>query len=186
MKRLFLFISLHLLIFSILIISYSKAEEDWSVNRFEDYSYAAVSGEIQHGDKFAFILMPEDNCNKITTMFSFYTWNDPGDYRQLIDKHIPIKLNNIETTAEVIEVIQVHDGLKVIFTLGVYPIEEYTYIIHNLYKHEKKYEIEIIDGINFKANKYFDITVNRWKLENFIPSIKKAIKICKDFPNINT
>ena len=36
--------------------------------------------------------MPEDNCNKITTMFSFYTWNDPGDYRQLLDKHIPIKL----------------------------------------------------------------------------------------------
>ena len=186
MTRLILFFILHLLVFSILIFTHSKAEEEWSIEEIDGYTYAAVSGEIQHGDKFAFILMPEDNCNKITTMFSFYTWNDPGDYRQLLDKHIPIKLNDIETTAEVIQIIPVYDGLKVIFTLGVYPIKEYTYMIHTLYNHHKKYEIEIIDGINFKANKYFDITINRWKLEKFIPSIKKAINICRESPNINT
>ena len=180
MKRLFLFISLHLLIFLILIISYSQAEEDWSVNRFEDYSYATVSGEIQHGDKFAFILMPEDNCNKITTMFSFYTWNDPGDHRQLIDRHIPVKLNGIETTAEVLTILPANDGLKYVLSLGTYPIKEYTIISHKLYEEDKKYEIEIVDGLNFKAAKYFDITVNRWKLENFLPSIDKAIKICKE------
>ena len=186
MTRLILFFILHLLVFSILIFTHSKAEEEWSIEEIDGYTYAAVSGEIQYGDKFAFILMPEDNCNKITTMFSFYTWNDPGDYRQLLDKHIPIKLNDIETTAEVIQIIPVYDGLKVIFTLGVYPIKEYTYMIHTLYNHHKKYEIEIIDGINFKANKYFDITINRWKLEKFIPSIKKAINICRESPNINT
>ena len=186
LMRWILFISLHLLVFLIIILSYAEAKEEWTVTRIEDYSYASVSGEIQYGDKFAFILMPEDNCNKITTMFSFYTWNDPGDYRQLLDKHIPIKLNDIETTAEVIQIIPVYDGLKVIFTLGVYPIKEYTYMIHTLYNHHKKYEIEIIDGINFKANKYFDITINRWKLEKFIPSIKKAINICRESPNINT
>ena len=95
MTRLILFFILHLLVFSILIFTHSKAEEEWSIEEIDGYTYAAVSGEIQHGDKFAFILMPEDNCNKITTMFSFYTWNDPGDYRQLLDKHIPIKLNKI-------------------------------------------------------------------------------------------
>ena len=184
--RWILFISLHLLVFLIIILSYAEAKEEWTVTRIEDYSYASVSGEIQYGDKFAFILMPEDNCNKITTMFSFYTWNDPGDYRQLIDKHIPIKLNNIETTAEVINIMQVYDGLKVIFTLGAYPIKDYTYILYNLYKHEKKYEIEIVDGINFKAKKYFDIRVNRWKLENLIPSIDKALKICKEMELKNT
>ena len=56
--------------------------------------------------------MPEDNCNEITTMFSFYTWNDPGDHRQLIDKHIPVKLNGIETTAEVLTILPANDGLK--------------------------------------------------------------------------
>ena len=186
LMRWILFISLHLLVFLIIILSYAEAKEEWTVTRIEDYSYASVSGEIQYNDKFAFILMPEDNCNKITTMFSFYTWNDPGDYRQLIDKHIPIKLNNIETTAEVINIMQVYDGLKVIFTLGVYPIKDYTYILYNLYKHEKKYEIEIVDGINFKAKKYFDIRVNRWKLENLIPSIDKALKICKEMEFKNT
>ena len=186
MTRLILFFILHLLVFSILIFTHSKAEEEWSIEEIDGYTYAAVSGEIQHGDKFAFILMPEDNCNKITTMFSFYTWNDPGDYRQLIDRHIPVKLNNIETTAEVINIMQVYDGLKVIFTLGAYPIKDYTYILYNLYKHEKKYEIEIVDGINFKAKKYFDIRVNRWKLENLIPSIDKALKICKEMEFKNT
>ena len=167
----------------LLIFTHSKAEEEWSIEELM-VILTNVSGEIQYGDKFVFILMPEDNCNKITTMF--YTWNDPGDYRQLIDKHIPIKLNNIETTAEVINIMQVYDGLKVIFTLGVYPIKDYTYILYNLYKHEKKYEIEIVDGINFKAKKYFDIRVNRWKLENLIPSIDKALKILKKMEFKNT
>ena len=29
----------------------------------------------------------------------------------------------------------------------------------------KKFEIEIIDGIDFKVKKYFDIPINNWKLE---------------------
>ena len=124
--------------------------------------------------------MPEDNCNEITTMFSFYTWNDPGDHRQLIDRHIPVKLNGIETTAEVLTILPANDGLKYVLSLGTYPIKEYTIISHKLYEEDKKYEIEIVDGLNFKATKYFDITLNRWKLENFLPSIDKAIKICKE------
>ena len=177
--RWILFISLHLFVFFILILSYAEAREEWTVTRFEDYSYASVSGEIQFKDKFVFVLMPEDNCSEITTMFSFYTWNDPGDYRQLIDRHIPVKLNGIETTAEVLTILPANDGLKYVLSLGTYPIKEYTIISHKLYEEDKKYEIEIVDGLNFKATKYFDITINRWKLENFLPSIDKAIKICK-------
>ena len=178
--RWILFISLHLLVFLILILSHAEAREEWTVTRFEDYSYASVSGEIQFKDKFVFVLMPEDNCSEITTMFSFYTWNDPGDYRQLIDRHIPVKLNGIETTAEVLTILPANDGLKYVLSLGTYPIKEYTIISHKLYEENKKYEIEIVDGLNFKAAKYFDITINRWKLENFLPSIDKAIKICKE------
>ena len=130
--------------------------------------------------------MPEDNCNEVITMFSFYTWNMPGNFRQLIDKHIPIKLNNIDTTAEVIKIIPVYDGLRVVFTLGTYPIKDYTYVFYNLYKHDKKYEIEIVDGINFKANKYFDITINRWKLDNLIPSMYELKKICGDINKVES
>ena len=38
--------------------------------------------------------------------------------------------------------------------------------LHNdFYKEEKRFEIEIIDGVGFKAAKYFDIPNNNWKLD---------------------
>ena len=40
------------------------------------------------------------------------------------------------------------------------------------------FEIEIIDGIDFKVKKYFDIPINNWKLENLAPSINRATKLC--------
>ena len=48
----------------------------------------------------------------------------------------------------------------------------------------KKYEIEIIDGADFQASRYFDITINNWKLDNLIESISRANKICKEI-NLN-
>ena len=46
------------------------------------------------------------------------------------------------------------------FSLGVFPIREYVYFLNEFYTEEKKYEIEVVDGINFKAEKYFDIRFN--------------------------
>ncbi len=53
-----------LILFSLFIlnVSNSYAEEEWSVKAYDGYSYAAVAGEIQHGDKLIFILDPSDNC----------------------------------------------------------------------------------------------------------------------------
>ena len=36
---------------------------------------------------------------------------------------------------------------------------------------EKKYEIEIVDGVDFKAARYFDITANNWKLDKLVSSV---------------
>ena len=36
----------------------------------------------------------------------------------------------------------------------------------------------IVDGEDFKAKKYFDITVNNWKLNYLVPSIQKANRLC--------
>ena len=44
---------------------------------------------------------------------------------------------------------------------------------------EKRFEIEIIDGIDFKASKYFDIRNNSWKLDKLVPSVLEANKLCK-------
>ena len=66
------------------------------------------------------------------------------------------------------------------FSLGAFPIKEYVYFLNEFYTVEKKYEIEIIDSINFRAEKYFDIPLNNWRLENLVVSISKANKICKE------
>ena len=179
--RFIAFVLLHLIVFLIIIISYVQAEEEWSIVRFDDYSYAAVSGEIQHGDKLIFILDPTKNCQMVTNAFSFYTWQNPGDFKQLIDRNIPLKLNGeVNLTAKVLSIDPFLNGNRVVFSLGEFPIKEYTLFLHEFYQDLKKYEIEIVDGLNFKANKYFDITVNNWKLENLISSIQKANKICKN------
>jgi len=159
--------------------SYSYAEEEWSVKAYDGYSYAAVAGEIQHGDKLIFILDPSDNCERVTNTFSFYTWEDPIDFKQLINKDIPLKLNGkVGLTARVIAVNPIINGNHVILSLGAFPIKNYIGFLDEFYKKIKKYEIEIVDGEDFKAKKYFDITVNNWKLDYLIPSIQKANRLC--------
>ena len=96
------------------------------------------------------------------------------------DKNIPIKLNGEDLTAKVISVSPFLMGHRVAFSLGKFPIKEYIYFLNEFYNEFQKFEIEIVDGINFKVNKYFDITVNNWKLDKLVPSIIKANKICKN------
>jgi len=171
------------LFFIFLFINNVFAVEEWSITEYDGFSYAAVSGEIQHGDKLIFILDPNDNCERVTNTFSFYTWQDPGDFNQLIDRNIPLMLNGkAKLTAKVISIKPILNGNLVVFSFGAYPIKEYIFFLYEFYEEIKKYEIEIVDGLNFEAKKYFDITVNNWKLENLLSSITEANKICK---NIN-
>ena len=116
MKRLLLIVLLHLSLFFLVFAYQAQAEEDhWEVSEYENQSYALVSGEIQSTDKFSFVLSPEDQCIKVSAMFSFFTWQDPGDFDQLVGRKVPIKLNNIETTAEVLTTFPYKEGLKVVF-----------------------------------------------------------------------
>ena len=43
-----------------------------------------------------------------------------------------------------------------------------------------------MDGIDFKVDKYFDITANNWKLDKLVPSLLEANKICKNIKNLNS
>ena len=62
-------------------------------------------------------------------------------------------------------------GYSIGYSLGSFPIKEYIYKLNNFYIEEKRFEIEIIDGIDFKASKYFDIRNNSWKLDKLVPSV---------------
>ena len=111
---------------------------------------------------------------------------ETGDIKQLIDKHIPIKMNGVELTAKVISVSPFLMEYRVSFSLGKFPIKEYIYFLSEFYEEFQKYEIEIVDGVDFKAAKYFDIPVNNWKLDKLVPSVLEASKICKDMKNFDS
>ena len=166
-----------------LILNYknlSIASEKWSVNKYKSVTYAQVAGEVQHGDTLGFFIPVNSNCDKVWNIFSFLTFENNDNMEQILDKHLPIKLNGIELTAKVESLNRFSHGYQVIFSLGVFPIKEYIYFLNEFYAEQKKYEIEIIDGINFKAKKYFDIQVNNWKLENLVESVSKANKMCRE------
>ena len=50
----------------------------------------------------------------------------------------------------------------------------------------KKYEIEIVDGLDFKAERYFDIPINSWKLDKLVPSVLEAHKQCKQINDLDS
>ena len=102
--------------------------------------------------------------------FSVYTYEKPKDINQLLNKDIPIKLNGKELTASVQDVRPFLMGYRVLFSLGHFPVKEYTYFLKEFYDEFQLYEIQIIDNKDFKASKYFDIKVNNWKLDNLVPS----------------
>ena len=185
MKRFFIFISLHLFLF-LLVIAYQAQASEWTIDRYKTLSYARVSGEVTHGDNLNFWIRAQDNCEKVYNTFTVYTYEKPGDIKQLLDKNIPIKINGAEITASVQDIAPFLMGYRVHLSLGSYPIKEYIYFLKEFYDEFQKYEIEIVDGIDFKVAKYFDIPVNNWKLDKLVPSVLEAHKKCKQIDNIDS
>ena len=180
MKRFAIFISLHLFLF-LLVIAYQAQASEWTVDRYKTLSYARVSGEVTHGDNLNFWIRTQDNCEKFYNTFTVYTYEKPGDIKQLLNKNIPIKINGEDLTASVQDISPFLMGFRVHLSLGSYPIKEYIYFLNEFYEEFQKYEIEIVDGLNFTASKYFDIRNNSWKLDKLVPSVLKANKLCREF-----
>jgi len=180
LKRFTIFISLHLFLF-LLVIAYQAQSSEWTIDRYKTLSFARVSGEVTHGDNLNFWIRAEDNCEKVYNTFTVYTYEKPGDIKQLLNKNIPIKINGEEITASVQDISPFLMGYRVHLSLGSYPIKEYVYFLKEFYDEFQKYEIEIVDGLNFTASKYFDIRNNSWKLDNLVPSVLEANKLCKEF-----
>ena len=179
MKRFLIFISLHLFLF-LLVIVYQAQASEWTIDKHKTLSFARVSGEVTHGDNLNFWIRAEDNCAKIYNTFTVYSYEKPGDIKQLLNKNIPIKLNGEELTASVQDISPFLMGYRYHLSLGSYPIKEYVYFLKEFYDEFQKYEIEIVDGVDFKSSKYFDIRTNSWKLEELVPSVLEANKLCNE------
>ena len=187
MKRVLLIILLHLSLFFLVFAYQSQAQaSEWTIDRYKTLSYARVSGEVTHGDNLNFFIRAEDNCEKVYNTFTVYTYKKPGDIKQLLNKNIPIKINGADITASVQDIAPFLMGYRVHLSLGSYPIKEYIYFLKKFYDEFQKYEIEIVDGLDFKVAKYFDIPVNSWKLDKLVPSVLEAHKKCKQIGNIDS
>ena len=181
MKRFLIIISLHLFFFLLVFVYQAQAEdEEWTIDKFGTLSYARVSGEVTHGDNLNFWIRAEDNCAKVYNTFTVYTYEKPGDIKQLLNKNIPIKLNGEELTAKVQDITPFLMGYRYHLSLGSFPIREYVYFLKEFYDEFQKYEIEIVDGVDFKSSKYFDIRTNSWKLDELVPSVLEANKLCNE------
>jgi hypothetical protein len=179
MKRFLIFISLHLFLF-LLVIVYQAQASEWTINKHRTLSFARVSGEVTHGDNLNFWIRAEDNCAKVYNTFTVYTYEKPGDFKQLLNKNIPIKLNGEELTAKVQDITPFLMGYRYHLSLGSFPIRDYVYFLKEFYDEFQKYEIEIVDGVDFKSSKYFDIRTNSWKLDELVPSVLEANKLCNE------
>ena len=186
MKRFLIFVSAHLILFLIIIAYQAQAEEEWTIDRYQTLSFARVSGEQTHGDNLNFWIRAQDNCETVYNTFTVLTYEKPGDIKQLLNKNIPIKLNGADITASVQDIAPFLMGYRVHLSLGSYPIKEYVYFLKEFYDEFQKYEIEIVDGIDFKATKYFDITTNNWKLDKLVPSVLEASKLCKTINDLDS
>ena len=168
-----------------MIVYQAQADEEWTIDKFRSLSFARVSGEVIHGDNLNFFIGTAENCAMVYNNFTFVTYENPGDIYQLEGKNIPIKINGAEVTAEVISISPFLIGHRVSFSLGKFPTNEYIQFLKEFYDEFQKYEIEIIEGIDFKASKYFDITTNNWKLDKLVPSVLEASKLCKEMSHKN-
>ena len=184
MKRFAIFISLHLFLF-LLVIAYQAQSSEWTIDRYKTLSFARVSGEVTHGDNLNFWIRAEDDCEKVYNTFTVYTYEKPGDIKQLLNKNIPIKINGEDITASVQDISPFLMGYRVHLGLGSYPIKEYVYFLKEFYDEFQKYEIEIVDGLDFKADRYFDIRNNSWKLDKLVPSVLEANKLCRELSHKN-
>ena len=188
MRQVLLILSVHLFLFLVLFAYHAQAEEDemWTIDKYESLIFVRVYGEVIHGDSLNFFIRSNDSCEIVWNNFTFYTYEQPGDIKQLLHKHIPIKINEEEVTAYVDHIQPFLMGYRLLLSLGSFPIKEYIYKLNNFYIEEQRFEIEIIDGIDFKANKYFDISINRWNLDKLVPSVLEAHRRCKQIKNIDS
>jgi len=183
MKRLLLFVSLHLFLFLLVFAYHAQADDyEWSIDDYDNMVVASVPGKIIHGDKLRFVLTKGD-CNYVNVLFSFLTFNLPKKINDLEGKRIPIKINEEEVLAAA-DVVLIYPTLDnrahfVMLTAPkVYELNNFSEGIMASYNAHKNYSIELMDDKKFEYTKYFDVSVNEWDLEKYPEKINEAREQC--------
>ena len=183
MKRLLLFVSLHLFLFLLVFAYHAQADDyEWSIDDYDNMVVASVPGKIIHGDKLRFVLTKGD-CNYVNVLFSFLTFNLPKKINDLEGKRIPIKINEEEVlaAADVVLIYPTLDNRAHFIMLTapqVYELNNFSEGIMASYNADKNYSIELMDDKKLEYTKYFDVSVNEWDLEKYPEKINEAREKC--------
>ena len=193
MRRFFIFISLHLFLFLLVIAYQAQADEDkWSIDDFGSYVVASVHGEVVWGDKLRFALMKK-NCDYINVLFSFLTYKAPKEIKQIEGITIPIKINKEKLlgAAEILVISPAFNDMASFVMLSApkpYKLNEFSDGLMKEYNPQNQFTIELMSNENFVANKYFDVTLNRWNLDQYPEKIAETYSKCvgDNFKDIET
>ena len=183
MKRLLLFVSLHLFLFLLVFAFHAQADDyEWSIDDYDNMVVASVPGKIIHGDKLRFVLTKGD-CNYVNVLFSFLTFNLPKKINDLEGKRIPVKINEEEvlSAADVVLIYPTLDNRAHFVMLTapkVYELNNFSEGIMASYNADKNYSIELMDDDKFEFTKYFDVLVNEWDLKKYPEIINEAREQC--------
>jgi hypothetical protein len=193
LRRFFIFISLHLFLFLLVIVYQAQADDEkWSIDDFGSYVVASVHGEVVWGDKLRFALMKK-NCDYINVLFSFLTYKAPKDIKQIEGITIPIKINKEKLlgAAEILVISPAFNDMASFVMLSApkpYKLNEFSEGLMKAYNPQNQFTIELMSNENFVANKYFDVTLNRWNLDQYPEKIAETYSKCvgDNFKDIET
>jgi hypothetical protein len=193
LKRLLIFVVVHLLVITLVVNTYSEASESpWDVRSMSSGQTILVlkTGNVTYGDTLMLVLKNNNGkCEQIQESFSFYTTTENTEFKTIEGKNIPIKFNGQDLYAKASYVFPFLLGHRVMFSMGSYEVNEY---LDYMLKYET-YAVTIVDEKlsarvmqphlikNFKASEYFDVPNNSWDLKGIKEAINKAQKLCLEY-----
>jgi hypothetical protein len=170
--------------------SLSLEKKNWQIIEDENKKdvYIFTHGEITYGDRtYFYIFNNNGKCDYIEHFITFYTTAKNDNILKISGKNIRAKSLNKIINLSVITASDFLLGHTVSLRVGSFPYNEYVLYL----KDKKQFDILILDNLeeintgndqkfikNFKANQYFDIKNNYWKLDGFNNAIKKAQDLC--------
>jgi len=177
MKQLIALISSFILSFS------SAAHADAILIKWiKTFAMVSIPGEITHGDTLR-LIMRKNSCDQAWILFTSYTYSKNPKIEELVNKRVPVLVNDLKTDALAISARPFLMGYLVMFQVGQGSLSD----IIPMFNAYKNYQITITDNDHFKAADYFDITSNTWDVSNVESSIKRGQGLCienSDEPNL--
>jgi len=165
-------ILLFLLVFSFPLAAKAK----WVINVDDSGTTVWVeqNSQVTHGDKLRYRFVKND-CDIIQEVFTFYSMINNKNIKLIEGRIVGLIINDHQVGAEIMFALPFLSGHSVWFNLGHYYVDDHIAFWHG----KELYKVKIVDNENFKAKDYFDVSVNKWSMDDFAETLKAGQKKCQ-------